>query len=252
MKKIYYYFSEQGFSCQDEILNPEDSILSDDRFSYNITSVYSETDKNFSYYKCPAWSHKAKRTFIIRSPIDLIFHFKFGDDGKAFINSNRLNQQSYDTIVGPTFNNPNWHLTNPNRIVMQLAAPHLLFWTNEKNIWLEQKSYSKTSLKNNFDLVGGWFNISSWTRALSFAINICDVKKPLVIKRGDPIYEVCFYSKNLDDRFKLIKSPPPDDLKKKMKRNISLKDLNPKMSTQFMFGQQEKESKCPFSFLWKN
>jgi hypothetical protein len=255
MKKIYYYFAEEGFGSQDEIFSPERSVLADDRFYFPPEPAILSSDKKFSYYECPAWSHKAKRTFTIRSPIDFKFTFDLSQletNGKVFIDSPLLSEKSYQQLTYPTFEQPNWFLTNPNRIVMQLTAPRLICWTNEKNIWMEQRPHPKTSAKNNFVLVGGWFNISAWTRFLSFAFDVYDLNRPVIIKRGDPLYEICFYSNNINDKFKLINKEPPDDLKLKIHRNVLLKSLNPFLSKKFMFGQEEKESKCPFSFLWKN
>lgn len=255
MKKIYYYPTESGFGTDDELLEPEKSILSDDRFSFPIESVISNADKRTSYYECPAWSHKAKRTFIVRSPIDIRFDFdfsKFKETGEVFVNSPHISGDTYNVLTGPTYESPKWYLTNPEKLVMQLTAPHFIFWTKEKNIWIEQRSHPNTSAKNNIVVVNGWFNISSWPRTISFAYDVYDHKKSVIIKRGDPIYEVCFYSKNIDDRFQLVKKEPPEDIKLKLHRNINLKRLSPTLSKDFMFGQQEKESKCPFSFLWKN
>lgn len=255
MKKIYYYFAEEGFASPDEIFHPEKSVLADERFYFPPETVLSNTDKNFSYFKCPAWSHKARRTYIIRCPIDLKFSFdisKLESEGEVFISNHSLPNKSYEKLTYPTFEEPNWFLTDPNRIVMQLTAPRLICWTKEKDIWMEQRSHPETSAKNNFHMVEGWFNISAWSRFISFAYHVQDLNKPVVIKRGDPIYQLCFYSNNHNNEFKLINKEPPEDLKLKMHRNINLKYLSPNMSKEFMFGQQEKESKCPFSFLWKN
>ena len=255
MKTIYYYPSEEGFENNDQVMHPEESVLADDRFSFAPETQISETDKNFAFFECPAWSHKAKRTFTIKSPIDIKFTFDFSklnSTGEVFINNPHLSGDSYDALTEPTFSNPNWFLRNPNRLTMQLTVPRILFWTKEKDIWIEQRSHPEASARNNIVLVGGWFNVSAWPRHISFAYNVFDVDKPVNIKRGDPIYQVCFHSKDQNDKFKLVKKAPPKDLKIKVKRNVSLKNLSPNLSSQFMFGQQEKESKCPFSFLWKD
>jgi hypothetical protein len=255
MKTIYYYPSEEGFSDNDIVMNPEESILADDRFSFPPETLISETNKEFPFFECPAWAHKAKRTFTIKSAIDIRFTFDFSKvniTGEVFINNPHLTEDNYIALTEPTFNNPNWFLKNPNRLTMQLTVPRYIFWTKDKDIWIEQRAHPEASARNNIVLVGGWFNISSWPRHLSFAYNVFDVKNPVNIKRGDPIFQVCFHSKNQDENFKLVKKAPPKDMKLKIKRNVSLKNLSPNLSSQFMFGQEEKESKCPFKFLWKD
>ena len=81
--------------------------------------------------------------------------------------------------------------------------------------------YPLTAVKNNILCLNGWFNSSSWTRSLSFAMDVVDYTKPIVIKRGDPLYQVSFYSKNLDDSYKLVKKEPSEKLRGILKRELS-------------------------------
>lgn len=252
MKKIYYCFAETGVTPVDEVQEMEKTLLSDDRFSFPIETVYANSSKDVPYYECPAWSHKAKRTFIVRSPIDMQFAFTIDRSGQPNISSKTLNQNLFDILTAPTFDDPSWYLKNPDRFTIQISLPKLYLWTKEKNIWIEQRSHTHNLVNNNFDLIGGWFNLSSWIRPISFAFHVADVNKPVNIKRGDPIYEFCLYSKNLNDTYQFISSIPNQEIKNIINRNVSLKRLNRRLSSKFMFGQEEKESKCPFSFLWKN
>lgn len=245
MKKIYYnIFDSLGLLGKSTL---DDSVWFDDRFIDDAKCCYLEEDKNVSFYECPAWAHKAKRTFTIKSPIDIKFDLDFNYE-PPLISSN-FHQDIFDLIINPTYSQSNWYLREPNRMVLQLAIPLLFCWTTERNIWIEQKPHPHTSLNNNFSLVGGWFNLSSWSRPLSFALDICDVSKPLLIKKGDPIYQISFYSKNMNDRYKLIRSIPDEKIKKQTQRNVSLKYYGKHLADEIIFADQK--SKCPFSFLWK-
>ena len=49
-----------------------------------------------------------------------------------------------------------------NEIVFQFQF--YLFWTDHKNIWVEQAQYPTTLVKNNYEIVEGRFPISVWNR----------------------------------------------------------------------------------------
>lgn len=202
------------------------------------------------YYDCPAWSHKAKRTFVVKSPMD--FHFqvtpmKTSNGVEHYLRSSNLSQKMYDNIV---VLDSEWY--SENVVTVQLAITQMYFWSNHKKIWMDLRPHPATVMKNNLTTVGGWFSISAWGRPTSFAFNVIDPEKPIIIKRGDPIYELCFYSQDLNDSFVLEKSVVDEKRAEEWKMRTSLKYFQRKLSAKYMFGQQEKESKCPFSFLWKD
>ena len=60
-----------------------------------------------------------------------------------------------------------------------------------------------TSYSNNFIAVGGWWNLSNWSRSISLGMTIVDETNPVVIKKGDPLFRISFYSNNMDDTFTL-------------------------------------------------
>jgi hypothetical protein len=200
------------------------------------------------YYDCPAWSHKAKRTFVVRSPMD--FHFQLTpirtENGtEYYLRSSSIPQHLYSKIV---VLDKDWY--GEKEVTIQLCIPQIFFWTNHKKIWMEVRSCNTTASKNNFYAIGGWFCVSAWSRPASFAFNIVDREKPIIIKRGDPLYEVCFYSQDPNDNFILKKETPSKKVYDDWMERMSLKHFQRNLSVKYMFGQKEKESKCPFAFLW--
>jgi len=241
MIQIYYHQNENNGRIDYESCLT--SPISLDGIGFEPITSFESGDNKSIYYSCPAWSHKAKRTFIIRSPIDLNISV---DVENQSIWVNNISQEKFNEWFFLTFLNKGW--CTKEKVTLQIGIPSFIFWTKHKNIWIEQKSHSLTSVNNNFSVVGGWFNLSSWTRPISFAFDIVDLSKPVVIKRGDPIYEICFYSTNLDDKIKLIKKDIPFETYIKLTKNVNLKEYISHISHKFIFKKQE--SKCPFSFLW--
>ena len=143
------------------------------------------------------------------------------------------------------------HVNSP-RPVVQLKFPRFLFWTHDDDVWFEFNDHPMTSLRNNFIAVGGWFNLSNWSRNLSLAITLVDERKPVIIKKGDPLFRVSFYPSDLNNGINLSQEKDPtqidyawDEYIKKQTIGQQNKTWKPKL-----FSETGK-SKCPFSFLFK-
>lgn len=229
MKPLKIYHNINGssiFSLDDVLIEPE--------------SVLSLSHPDLSYHPCPAWSHKAKRTFVVRSPVDLEF---------------RLNK--YKVIVEPKefekyLDLPQgWNLEH-NETVQLGEIVFWLFWTDEKDVWIHSQPNLST-VKNNFYSVEAWFNISSWNRPISFAFRVIDPTKPVIIKRGDPLYSVSFYTKDLNRNVVLKRTTIPEQLYRDVQKRMNIRAIPSLKSlvNKLMFKNTvDKESKCPFHFLW--
>lgn len=102
-------------------------------------------------------------------------------------------------------------------------------------------------MKNNFVSIGGWWNISNYPRGNSFAIQVVDSDRTVSIDKGDPLFRIRFFSKNLDDGFSLIKKEDDYD-------SILLNQESYKMGERMRENSNELHNKlfkksCPFSFL---
>jgi hypothetical protein len=232
MKKIHYTVTEMsqfsdGVNQYSSLCLPE--------VSYDLKSIGDTVDSNYIYTDCPVWSHKANRTYVMRSPID----FQFS-----------VNEHSINPINCPTENfihlDDGWNNLNP---VMQLSMPVLVAWTKHKNIWVDIESSPYTALKNNFTTIGGKWNISRWNRPISFAMQLVDKRKSVRVKRGDPIYYVTFRSSDMNEKFLLVREDHvPNEVFRRSAQNSGIKKLFPGMSSKFLFEKQD--TKCPFKFLW--
>lgn len=200
----------------------------------SLVSERELEDDNYIYHSCPVWKHKSNRTFIAIAPFDFEINFDL-EQHKVLYDElggylpNPLIYEDYDL--------------NSKHAVLQIKFPIYYFWTHNEvsNMWFEQLDYPMTSLNNNFVTIGGWWNLVEHSRAISHAIKVVDKTKPVIIKKGEPLYRIRFYPENLNDGIKLIKSDVlPERVQKQ--RDINLLDrpgLNRKLFT-------KKESKCPF------
>jgi hypothetical protein len=202
-------------------------------------------DENFVFNKCPVVTHKLNRTFVCFSPID--FYVKIDRNNKKII-------CDYPQLLNFDDN----HLYGASKPVIQLAFCPLLFWTNESDIWFEFNDYPTTSLYNNFTSINGWFNISNWPRVTSLTAVLVDEKKPIIIKKGDPLFRVSFHSPNLNDGIILKEEKNDKKIKEiyntmnKNKNSFSgIKSLRKLFYRSETIATDTNEKKCPFRFLYK-
>ena len=193
-----------------------------------LVREYDSVDKTQQYNKCPVFKHRKNRTFVGYSPID----YKLGFDNGVMWSTN-------PELIGQyNISDPD----NPKELVFQLEICNFAFWTDEPDVWMDYSSHPLTSLQNNYTVVEGWFNLSNWSRETSLATKIVDRTKPLVIKKGDPLFRVTFLSPDLN-------------------RGVFLKERKGKLSeVQFALSESKNyeegnklfsktPNKCPFPFL---
>ena len=204
--------------------------------------VKERLDERYVHSKCPVVHHKNNRVFVAHSPVNFEAKVDRNSEGN-FVTTNREDLLQFDEN----------YFTAP-KPVLQLKSPMFMFYTEEDNVWFEFDAHPMTSLSNNFIAVGGWFNLSNWSRASSLAMTVVDETKPVIIKKGDPVCKIRFYpTDNLDDGVVLREQRDPKLIEKiksvyAKKQRKGWDDKNWKGK---LFSKTEKESKCPVSFLFR-
>jgi len=215
MNKIYYI----------PVWTKFDSLVPETKFE----------EDDYSYHQCPVWKHKANRTFVAIAPFDFEFSLDLEND-----------KIIYDEVEGyspnPLFCD-DYELQTKHAII-QIKFPIYHFWTHDEveNLWFEQLDHPLTSLNNNFIVIGGWWNLVDYPRAVSVAIKVIDKNKKITIKKGDPLYRVRFYPEDLNSGIKLIQK---DSIPLRINK---LRALNkPSESTRSTLNKRlfSKRSKCP-------
>lgn len=198
-------------------------------------------EKGYVYQQCPAFTHKNERTFVGYSPIELVFSIERTSNGPLLSIKDNSMIQFIDI--------DDQHINSPMP-VFQLYIPKFLFWTHDDDVWIEQNDHPMTSLNNNIVGVPAWFNLSNWSRTLSVAFTIVNERKPVIIRKGDPLFRISFYSNNLDDDIILKQEEYSEEYKQSVETDLyARRDV--KGYKHKLFDQTNKVGKCPFSFLFK-
>jgi hypothetical protein len=188
--------------------------------------IEKQDPQRYSYQMCPVWNHKAKRTFVASSPIDYSFTVDVENKNVIYHDDTFLDNDRCENMF-LTMDD----LTSPHPII-QVTVPSYFFWCKEPNVWLEYKDHPFTAAYNNFISIGGWFNLSNHPKDSSVGMKILDETKPVIVRKNDPVYKLCFHPVDLSSEIELIEVDSiPSDIQ-------DLVDLN-----------QQKKSKRDKSFF---
>ena len=215
------------------------------RTSTNLLIKESDLiNQEFNYTKCPVFNHRTSRVFVGVSPIDFSFMIERKPSHPIKVHC--------DESISHLLVYDNEHLLSPHPVV-QLKFPKHMFWTTDDDIWFEMYDHPITSYSNNFIAVSGWFNLSNWSRMSNLGMTIVDESKPVVIKKGDPLFRIAFHSQNPNDSFTLNEernSNVISEVQGAYDKMYSQKQSEESVINR-LFSKTDSKSKCPVSFLFK-
>jgi hypothetical protein len=218
-----------------------------------LKDIILSREKQADYLVCPAYNAYFKNTFIIRSPIDIVVRYEKNQDGTSTIKTDRHDQEFFEDMF-------NVRQGQNSSYPMLSLNSFYLFLSNESMI-LESipAFFHSTTLLQNTRVIPGTFDIGKWWRPVDFSFEVLDETKPLVFKRGDPLFYVRLIS---NENIKLTRTEFSPEIKSAMYSCTGLKRFVPRASLEENYEAAKsylgylkskifpKKSKCPFHF-WK-
>ena len=158
--------------------------------------------------RCPAILNLESRYFLVRCPFDLNISFTRGKEGRpalvlndgsaAAVRKDAMNRQL--TLVAES----EWRY--PDRPTIQLSLPYIFF--ADEPVYITQLApfmhYVSPAWPGT--IFGGRFAIMNWPRPLMWGFEWHDIKQPLKIKRGDPLFYLHFEVDRPDRAIQMIET----------------------------------------------
>ena len=234
MKKIYYAPFMEGYQFgwehplfEEEVYIPIQSYL----------SYYKKYHEKHTYWKCPAWKHYWKNSFVIFSQMDMTITYD-KDTGV-------VDQWSYDFINVDEGKSPPTLMKPPtpyNGVLVGQMHQHFVFWSKEKtrDTWVEIVSPPSFAEKG-IEIISAEYPFNRWPRMI---LSACKFNNEVTnILRGEPIGVIRFRS--YDTTFSLERKDAPDKLRVKSHNLARVKNFLPNKSWEII-----KENKCPMKKFW--
>jgi hypothetical protein len=164
-----------------------------------------KVENSKGYNGCFAHKWSIINKFVYKSNLDL--SFKILDVGEEYkINFNKPQaQNAFNTNLLSIRMGDKVKDNNP---VFQIETD-MSFICKDK-VFIEMQQHPDTPI--NLKLITGKFDISQWVRPLNCAFEIKNQHQEIVIKRGDPLAIIAFYSNKINDTYKLKKIKPSQEL----------------------------------------
>jgi hypothetical protein len=150
-----------------------------------------------NFFKCPALIGYFKNTFVIKSPTDI--HLTF-DSEKNWIGTKNFDQNFYDSFVE---NRCSVRADSSTPILMSLKLYYYFYSETSCLVEMLDPTMHCQPCVENMRVIPGSFDISKWFRFLQPVFEVIDPSKPLIIKRGDPLYYVRLVPKD-DSKVDLV------------------------------------------------
>lgn len=200
--------------------------------------------KNTLLSKCPAWNHQNSKTFTYYASSYL--HIQFDQINNRHY-SNSLKPEEFHQCIDYS------DFTLEGKSVYQIKIFFTNFyWTDDKSIWISILPHPLTSLNNNFYHCGAWFNLSNWPRVINLGAVVVDKNKPIIINRGDPLYNIKFHTSDQNENINLIKEELDHKKLERSLNKVGFIRSNHGLGFNYeeILFESSKKSKCPFKFLW--
>ena len=164
--------------------------------------------------RCPAVINLEGRYFVVRCPFDLNIGFDRNKEGKpvlrnlagerSSIRASKLGEKLHLT------NEAEWR--NEDIPTIQLSLPYVFI--ADEPVFASQVSpfmhYRKEALPGT--IFGGRFPINVWPRPLMWAFEWHEPDKPIVLKRGEPLFYVTFETAPQDRSISLVEAEVTPEL----------------------------------------
>ncbi len=180
-----------------------------------LRMVEANRDHAKSASRCPAVINMESRYFAIKSPYDFNLGFKRNKEGKPeLVNLAGTKSPIRGNKLGQVFHmTPEREWRYKDRPTIQLSMPYTFI--SDEPVFITQLDaflhYRKTPLPGT--IFGGRFPIHNWPRGLMWAFEWHDIKKPLVVNRGDPLFYVMFEAIRPERPIQLFEADETPELK---------------------------------------
>jgi hypothetical protein len=179
-----------------------------------VRSVEMNRTHAKSASRCPAIISLESRYFEVKCPFDLNLAFVRDEKGKANIKNlagetspirgNKLREALH--LVEES----EWR--HKDRPTIQLNLPYLFIC--DEPVYIQQTApfmhYAATPWPGT--IFGGRFPINVWPRPLMWAFEWHDITKPLVLKRGDPLFYATFETSSPERPIQLVEAEHTKEL----------------------------------------
>lgn len=187
---------------------------------YRLTSKQTNTGHAKSAARCPGVIQMESRYFVVNCPYDIHVGFSRDKDGRAVLvnragASGALRRNKLGSVI-TLVNEDEWRYAD--RPTIQVMLPYCFI--ADETLYLTQLGpfahYRADPLPGT--IFGGRFPINIWPRPLMWAFEWHDIKKDLVLRRGEPLFYCQFEGPSPDRPIQMVQAERTPELEAYMEK----------------------------------
>ena len=171
---------------------------------YDPEPTSSLTDrfvKDAGVGSCPAVRDFENQTFTVKSPFTFRLRAVQDGDEISFHPVYPFTQIEESLIQNLLLFQPKRLWRNPKYPVLQLNLPYV--FVADESVLINQIEPTKVLGGKNWSLIQGRFDIYAWHRPLNWAIEWTNIKDDLIVRRGQPLFQLIFQANEFNANFAL-------------------------------------------------
>ncbi|NBC33627.1 MAG: hypothetical protein GVY13_13210 [Alphaproteobacteria bacterium] len=163
---------------------------------------------------CPSMYSLESRLFEVLCPFDMTLEYTTTDFGDPAVKDalGPMSAVRPAVIEDLIIVSPETEWRHPERPILQIRLPYV--FVSDDPVYLCQMPPFQHYQAEPWPGVGliGRYPINIWPRTLSWAFEWHDIDKPLVLRRGDPLFYVLFETSPQNRSIQLVEAEPTADL----------------------------------------
>ena len=163
------------------------------------SSLTERSTKDAGVGSCPAVRDFENQTFTVRSPFTFRLRAIPDGDEISFHPVYPFTQIEEHVIQNLLLFQPKRLWRNPKYPVLQLNLPYV--FVADENVLVNQIEPTKVLGFKNWSLIQGRFDIYAWQRPLNWAIEWTNIKEDLIVRRGQPLFQLMFQANEVNTNF---------------------------------------------------
>jgi len=220
----------------------QDLISKDYNPFKSLSKDIATSRKGCTYLKCPAHTDFLRNTWVFCAPFDLTLEIEVDTNlDMVKLHCENISQEIFESIIDTRFLYKTEQAKNPYPLV---GIDWLYVFACDEPLMMQvfPAFMHKNEFTDKTTVIPGEYDVGRWTRPVETVFEIRSNRERIVIKKGDAISYVKFFS---DDPVKLINSSVPWPAIQECNHIVTADKRRP-LKERYASLEKATASKCPF------
>jgi hypothetical protein len=188
-----------------------------------LSKLIRTKPQNSGISSCPAVNDFNSRIFTVQSPYTFKLRAVKRSDSDYSFHAVYPDTDVSESILMKEISFQPKSLWRDERFpILQLTLPYVFL--SNASVFINQLEPNRFKGCKPWSLVEGRFDISTWHRPINWAVEWMDLSQDIVIKRGDPLFQLLFETDNQVSKITVKKIERDEAIERSIKKTLGITD----------------------------